>query len=406
MCNLLSNLIAKNMERWPRPSRKRAKERSDNHWQRVSNMLWHLRELESAEIVTEHAKLFKDILNILMKRQNFVADAELWKELYLRSIWQLPNFTTLGTAPISVVVKHNHVLSFYMRHLRNGHADVPIVHWDSHTDNNPVEGSAVLPELHKKGTEAAIRDAQEITWDIGAAISGVILATGPRTFVWCMPAWLPDAEFKCQYWLSQGTKNLTMTTATPDTAAEKKAIATSSLNTAAKIPAGATCATYAQIQMSKATGDARLLSLLPGDGYILDCDIDYFCSNGRPVDGTYEKDPYDVASHHRIPRRELIENPRDIYLKDSKEFRTYARAVAKEMALVKSRLAAFERTLRYLKAHGKIAVLITISDSTEANFTECVDCSSLCNSYVPGHLALYLRTKVVEILNRVRVWEC
>jgi hypothetical protein len=393
------------MERWPRPSRKRAIERSDVHWQAVSLQLFNLRKLESAERVKDHAVLFNKILAILMKRKDFVTDADFWKELYLRSIWQLPNLTKIGPLPASVVVKHNHILSFYMRQLPKIPQEIPVLHWDTHTDGNAVADSAALPALYEKGTDAAIREAQEIVYDIGAAISGVIMATGPRDFIWAMPAWVPDPELHCRYWLSKGSKNISMVTQKPSTAPEAKALGTTSLSMSKRMPAGAQCATFAQILISKATGNARLLSMLPGDKYILDVDLDFFCSNGRPVDSTYDKDPYDVSSHHRIARRELVENPRDTYAKDTKEFKSYAKAVNKEMALIRARLAAFEATLKFIKRHGKRACLISISDSTDASITQCIDCASSCNSYTPHQLALYLRTKVIEIIKRVKVWE-
>lgn len=388
---------------WLRPLiHKKAKEAKDARWQKLSGMLWYLRELESKDggNAKAHKKLFTDILETLMKRKDFVGDADFWTELYLRSIWQLPSFKKIPDTniPATIAVKHNHVLPFYMKHMPKISKRAPILHWDTHDDINPIENSANLPGNQK------LQEAQDIVWDIGAAMSGVIIATGPRPFLWCMPSWVPNPSLACKYDLvhTKSKNSIDMVVQQPESEKLTRAVRTTSLRVVPQTK-DMESGNYAQVQMeSLPDANRRLLQLIGNEKeYVLDVDLDFFCCNGKKLDKQeFFKEPYDVASHHRIPRIEMIRTPRDVYDPTDKVYIMYAKMVNKELKLIRKRLAGFQNTLRYLKKNGKTPVLVSISDSTKANFTECIDCSSTCNSYVPGHIALWLRMQVIDIISK------
>lgn len=387
---------------WPLPTRKRGKEASDAAWQELSHSLWALREHEAAGRVAEHRRLLKALTDQLLRRKDFVKDGDMWRELYFRSIYQYPHTGCVRTPVCASVTKHNHVVKFYMQEMHRVPGDAVLVHFDSHADTNSIPGSAALPSLYAANTEKAQQQAQDLVWDIGAAVSGVLQATGARPFVWCRPQWIPDPDFRTEYWIGGGSATLSMSAVAPPKQDRARTKALGGAFTLVKRkPAGTPAYPYAEINMSRPSADARLLECIPGGSFILDVDLDFFVCNGKQLEPSYWKEAYDVASSHRVGRRELIENPRDVFLKSGKEYLEYSRAVGREIRLIDGRLAAFSRTLRFLKRNGKRPVLLTISDSTGAEFTSCRDCATACNAYVPVHLALWVHTRVAQILERV-----
>ena len=159
----------------------------------------------------------KNIVNklyeMLDKRKRYALDDDLWTELYYNSIYEYSDIKKIGNIPCTLVTKHNHILPFYMKqNLEN----TTIVHFDTHPDMNLINKSSKLPKIYKKykdtHNEKYIDEAQDIVWDIGAAISGVIMTTGIQNYIWCMPEWIPDPDVDIEYFLKQNKSNISMYT--------------------------------------------------------------------------------------------------------------------------------------------------------------------------------------------------
>ena len=138
----------------------------------------------------------------LRKRNKIGTDQNLWIELYFQSTYLYLYLKKIADIPINIVTKHNHILPFYMRQ-KISKLNTTILHFDTHPDMNMVKKSGPLPNIYQKylktKNEKYITKAQDIVWDIGAAISGVLMTTGPQNYIWCMPEWVPDSDMNIPY---------------------------------------------------------------------------------------------------------------------------------------------------------------------------------------------------------------
>ena len=145
----------------------------------------------------------------------------------------------------------------------------------------------------------------------------------------------------------------------------------------------------------------KYIELSDSDGdYILDIDLDYFVCNGQPLrrHEYFKQHGYDVQSTKRVAEKEFIEYPRGQFLED-RAYTKYRRVFMDEVSLIRKRITKFFKCLKYLKKHRLIPRLITISDSTSAEFTACIGCPSVSNNYVPKQLVLYVHTKIIDGLS-------
>ena len=381
------------MESWPSP----AGDRRDSHFQTASEKLAKLRGLKASS--QPYRDLLEDVRAQLLKRKDFVADCELWKELYFRSVETYPSKKTLCGVPFRNVCKHNHVLSFYQG--LKIPANVPLLHIDTHFDGNPITHSREMVDDARAGRTTA---AQEKCWDIGAAMTGVLLLQSPRqprNLIWLLPAWIPDAEADVPYFLHETKNKVQLANCSPPT--HRLPLINGTLKLLSK-PVACETATAMISTVNLSRGGTwqqkvgRLLSLLPAS-FILDIDLDYFVSNGRPLKkGMYEREAYDVCSHHRVRMKELNDTPRDLYSKGRRQYFDLSRSIKKEVALLDGRLRSFQAQMRTLRKRGKRPVAISISDSTGVDFTGCKSCASVSNSYLPKYYAAYINYRVVKLL--------
>ena len=153
--------------------------------------------------------LLKNMVEMLMRRKKFALDQDLWRELYLQSIYFYKN-NHIASIPAVFVTKHNEILSFYMKQ-KISETDFTILRFDTHSDLNYIKGSAHLPLLYKKyistNNKKYIDQAQEIVWDIGASKSGVLMTTGIKDVIWCMPSWVPDRQIDIEFFIKNNKKN-------------------------------------------------------------------------------------------------------------------------------------------------------------------------------------------------------
>lgn len=377
---------------WPR----HRAEQHDKFFQGLSSKLTALRTVPASE--PRYAAAIAEVYTALAARKDFVRDHELWVELYYRSVQMYPYQTSLAGIPFVNVTKHNHVVPFYAR--MRIPTRVPIVHWDTHSDLNGIQDSKALV------TAAADRrydKVQERCWDIGAAMTGVLLLPGPpRDLVWVTPSWVPDPERSLRYWKrDKGTRNVVLAHCDPNSDHPLALVRLYKSRSVCQGPSGQISVVNLGRQ-PQAPRLQRLLDLVPEGPFVLDIDLDVFVCNGRPLRrALYMKEGYDLCSHARSRMKELNDMPRNMYSKGTRQYYDLSRTFTREVRLIEQRLRAFESQLRFLKQAGRAPCAISVSDSTGVNFSSCTSCSSTGNNYMPTYFAAFVNQKVLDILCRV-----
>ena len=355
----------------------------------------------------DHRKLYKQCISILLNRKKdfFGIDRDLWKELYLRSLFFYNQTHKINeTIPLYKVTKHNEILKPYILSSSNIESHT-IIHFDTHSDLNPIENSAILPDLYKKFKEtnesSFLNQAQELVWDIGAAQTGILFTLGARDMVWALPNWVPDKQISVPYTLKHGKRNILLTSLESlkgiKNMDEWSYTDSSKTNNEAKI--------FKKIQTGKLTknGYKSLKNLIEKNGkeYVLDIDLDYFVCNGRKFTHDYFKESYDLESYHRTRDREVNqEYPRNKN-EDTNELRKYNNQLKRELRIIDLRIRSFLKIISELRKDGLVPSFISMCDSTNILFQKCDSCNSVSNGYVPTHLALYLHTKLVSGLEKL-----
>jgi len=344
----------------------------------------------------------------LRKRDKIGTDQNLWIELYFQSTYLYIPLKKIGDIPITIVTKHNHILPFYMRQ-KISKLNTTILHFDTHPDMNMVKQSGNLPTLYEKflktKNEKYITKAQDIVWDIGAAITGVLMTTGPQNYIWCMPEWVPDSYMNIPYSIKYNKEEVLLIT--NDKTYEDNPLCDlvyfskkfeSDKNIYAKVQTG---------KEFKSEGYKKTINKLidilgENENYILDIDLDYFVCNGQKFEKEeYFKEPYDLVSKKRTKTIIVNEdNPRD-NTDNTEELKKYNNMLKTELTEIKKRVTAFFRIIRSLKNRGYIPSHISISDSTNLEFSELCHCNSVSNGYVPKYFALYLNRKIQKGLRKI-----
>jgi hypothetical protein len=376
----------------------------DNFINDFSHFIYKLKKYEyNKENTHAHQLLFNKLLHLLFNRKKYAEDQELWKELYLRSLCFYKYNDKIGNIPIVLVTKHNEILPFYMKSKIHTIPDT-IIHFDTHDDMNNVANSKILPDLYseylKNNSLKTIEKAQSLVWDIGAAITGVLVATGMRDLVWNTPEWIPDPEAIVDYYIKRRDDKMALITnnheITKDNTMKelfylgKKEIDTRKM---AKIQTG--------ILSSHKLNLLTELIKKNGSTYILDIDLDYIVCNGDELHRNYWKDTYDVSSSGRTLYKEINQhNPR--YLNDkTSEFIEYKNALHSEISKINKRITHLLYLIQRLKGRGLTPSHISICDSTNVQFDNCQTCNSVSNNYVPLNLALYVHTKILNGLRKL-----
>jgi len=381
--------------------------KSDNFIIEFSAKINSLRKLI---ISNTNAKESKNIINelyiILDKRKKYALDESLWTELYYNSIYDYFNIKKIGNIPCTLVTKHNHILPFYMaQNLEN--QNTTIVHFDTHPDMNLISKSVKLPEIYKKykstNDKKYIENAQEIVWDIGAAISGVIMTTGIQNYIWCMPEWIPDPDVDIEYFLKENKNKIGMYT--NDEKFENKDNLLDIYYTNKYKNDDNKLKSYVKIQTGIKSREKKIIEIIKTTkkySYILDIDLDYFCSNGRKlIKSNYYKEQYDVCSTERAKSIIINEdNPRDYY-DENEEYYIYKEEIDNEIKLINKRIRSFLSFIKKLKNKGYTPSLISICDSTNIEFSLCKNCNTKTNGYVPKNLAFIIHKKVYDGLLKI-----
>lgn len=363
------------------------------------NFSMSIKKLADKDVDTNaYIDLFNKLLKQLTKRKLFVQDQDLWVELYKKALPLYNERRDIAGIPATLVTKHNNVLPFYMK---QQFVDMTILHFDTHSDLNSVKGSSELPMLlsayKTSGEVSNIDKAQEIVWDIGAAVSGVLFTTGIRDVVWCMPSWVPDKQLSLEYFIKTGKRDMTLCTEVDVSRLHNmdEWSTNKHKNQEKKM--------FSKLQTGRLTkkGLRNLIqSLNDKREYILDIDLDYFVCNGQGFSNKYWKESYDLQSHYRTEFLEFNQQiPRNKL--DASTLKPYVHKVNRELHFVNKRIKQFLKLVKYLKHKGHVPSAISVCDSANTLFSDCEACNSLTNGYVPNNLALYVHSKVLSGLEKV-----
>jgi hypothetical protein len=351
----------------------------------------------------EHYKIFNSLFQTLSQRKKYAFDIRLWEELYYHSIYFYPKINKIGSIQTVLVTKHNHILPFYMKH-NIGKLDTSFLHFDTHPDMNTIKNNIDLPTLNEKLEKKDIEyidKAQDIVWDIGAAISGVIITTGIQNYVWAMPKWIPDPNLKTTYFIKDNKNTINLYT-NDIKMKDDDLVDLTYLNKYKNQDKKEK--NYIKIQTGNDSNKKIVSNLVEefGNTYILDIDLDYFVCNGQKLKRkVYYNDQYDVSSTNRTNTIIINENsPRDFYY-ESKELIKFQKELTKEIQLINKRINKFLSLIKSLKNKGCTPTHISICDSTNIEFSMCKKCNSLSNGYVPTNLALIVHDKVFKGLKDI-----
>lgn len=371
-----------------------------NYFSNKVNLLVKYEMNKSSINTKQHQLLFNSLLYTLFKRKKYGLDHDCWKELYLRSLCFYKYKKYIGKIPIVLVTKHNEILPFYFEqkiHKFKG----TMLHWDTHPDFNYVDFSLQLPFYYNKylktNNKDFIKKAQQLVWDIGAANSGLFMATGIRDTIWNMPSWIPDKELSIEYFFKENKNDYTIyTNQNVDNSLEEF---TKGINT------GQERKIYTKIQSEKLSKNSLKTMVEKlyqnGNKYILDIDLDYFVCNGEELKQKYFKESYDVSSPYRTEYIDFNHAQPRGFDKDNKKLIKYENLLKKEILEINKRIKHFLMVLKYLKKKGLTPAYISICDSTNVQFSGCETCNSISNNYVPLNLALYVHTKVINGLENL-----
>lgn len=364
----------------------------------------HATHLHRQALIESHKRLFDSMRHALFKRRRYAQDQDLWVELYKRSLYFYPLQNDIEGIPCTMVTKHNGILSFYMKH-RIDRSQASILRFDTHADLNPVRSSSKLPLLHKlyiqSGDVKYVDEAQEMVWDIGAAKSGVLFTTGIKDVIWGMPSWVPDKSVTIDYFIKIGKKNLTL--ATPAQVDDIGGL--DEWTHIKKNRSHDAVRQFTRLQTGRLTkkGLRTLTEQVEKNGlrYILDIDLDYFICNGKPFTKSYWKDSYDLQSFKRTEYIDYNQNLPRSKFDETSQMNKYDYKLHLEVLEVNRRIKKFLKLIAHLKRKGMIPEYISVCDSTNILFSQCKECNSLTNGYVPGNLALWVHHQVVSGLERV-----
>ena len=353
-----------------------------------------------------------DILyNYLHKRQNYIKDLYLWKQLHSRYVdtYEIDNYNLkIGNINIYRTTKHNYAVAPFINEMLNNNKIDLLVHFDTHSDMNTLDKYNDINKIFddiisKNDVHSNINNLEKVIWDIGMPVTGFIAfwnkinKNNKLKILWTVPAWIPiltkepienetDSLFSSKnIFIKQDKKENSLTYSMNKTN-----------NTISSFH-------FKRLKFKNKTNWEQVLNYIDNSTFILDIDLDYFVANGiKKNKSKYLEDYDDIASHHRVTTNNKIFNvtPRDPFDKNS-EFSKYENDIKKEINEIKKRIKYFFKGIKYLKQNGKIPVSIIICDSTSAPASIYTKYHTHYNEYVPHEYALWIHKTILSGLNKI-----
>jgi len=368
----------------------------------------------------------------------------------------------IGGIPTVRVTKHNDAAWFWVHIMREKKWNMDpsstryvgtLVHVDTHCDDNAIQYPIVLRKVGKrvldgKATEHDWKVYRTLAWDIGAAVTAFQVMTRARDWFWIYPQWIRHKEndmdvvlglFHPHARLRQNDppllkkmykkrdrlvsnafynvsdfslRDVPKMVDGPETelikvsrtdAPLKEEMDEETLKEAhprfAQVFAALEPAVF-RARKPHTPRQWREIGEELSPRYILDMDLDYFCSNGKdPYKKSYEKETYDVHSFGRVDVPNFSRFPRSMTDGDH-VIEMAGKKVKREVKMVRQRIVEFLRGIRLLKRMGKVPSIISLSDSTGVNFGE-KEYFSFGNEYLPRYFALFVHMFLIDGLKRI-----